>query len=307
MGNTAFWAPAHRLLQRGPGSETSWTPPNASPSADYLATGLQDHRLPYNKYGNSGTAATGVSTLGWYGGSSPTVVDQVPAVAAVNNIAVAAHVVQGTAMTLVSSTAAGITVLSSATTVWPSLTSIPANTLAIDGAPGLKKFGLKTITAFYDPTLAIARAVSITDTAGSGGHFIVSGYDVYGYAMSEDINQAGSSATTNGKKAFKFITSVVPQFTDANNYSVGTADVFGFNLRTDRFSDVFIWWNSALVTANSGYTAAVTTAANTTTGDVRGTYAVTSDGVKRFVARVRPPLAAIQSNATTGLFGVTQA
>ena len=86
----------------------------------------------------------------------------------------------------------------------------------------------------------------------------------------------------------------------------------GFPLRIDTFSDAQIFWNSALITASTGFTAAVTTdPATGTTGDVRGKYGVqsASDGTKKLVLRVTPKpsaLAATNGLSMTGLLGVTQ-
>jgi hypothetical protein len=112
----------------------------------------------------------------------------------------------------------------------------------------------------------------------------------------------------NTTKAFKVVTSVVPAFTDTHTLSVGTADIFGFGIRASIFPDVEIWYNDALVTASTGFTAAVTSTATATTGDVRGTYAVQSatDSAKRLYMIVRPTLSALVTNPTTGLFGVAQ-
>jgi hypothetical protein len=155
----------------------------------------------------------------------------------------------------------------------------------------------------------VGRAVSITGSASaSGGNFLISGYDIYGAPMSEVIAGPASATTVNGKKAFKYIASVVPQFTNAQNYSAGTTDIFGFPLRSDFFSDVAINYNSALITANTGFVAAVTTSpATTTTGDVRGTYALqsASDASKRLA--VRQFILPANMGTSAGLFGVTQA
>jgi hypothetical protein len=309
-GVTTFWAPVHRPLARQASSE-SGIPLNAAPSIDFLGSAIQDHRYAYNKRGSSSTLP---GILGWFGANSPIVANIVPSTIATANIAALANVTSGTAMTKVSSSGAGITVASTSAPAnfWSSGVSVTSGCV-IDGLPTYQLFGGSGsfTTGFFSPDTVVGRAVSITAAASAtGGHFIVSGYDCYGYAMSEDINAAAGAATTNGKKAFKVVTSVVPQFTDAHNYSVGTADIFGFGIRADLFSDVRIYWNSAGITATTGFVAAVTTdPATTTTGDVRGTYAVqsASDGTKRLVIYATPVLSALATNPTKGLFGVTQA
>lgn len=133
---------------------------------------------------------------------------------------------------------------------------------------------------FMDPRQCIARGIVTTVSAGtsSSNHLVVHGWDIYGEPMTESI--ACSAATNYGKKAFKYIGSVVPDFTDnTNNYTVGTSDVFGFAQRADYLEETLVWWDSALVvgtaatSADYGFVAADTTnPATTTTGDVRGTF-----------------------------------
>ena len=170
-------------------------------------------------------------------------------------------------------------------------------------------FGAPASVYLWNPQALVSRAVSVTGSSSStGGNITISGYDIYGVPMSEVIAAPAGATTVNGKKAFKYISSVVPAFTDAHNYSVGTTDIYGFPLRSDFFSDVSINYNAAAVTANTGYVAAVTTSpATTTTGDVRGTYALqsASDGSKRLA--IRQFILPANMNSVTGLFGVTQA
>lgn len=236
-----------------------------------------------------------------------------PSTKATANIAALANVVTGTAMTKVTVTGAGVTVLAAALQVWASGNSIPATSLALDGAPGLISFGQaspstgNTKISMYDNTKNVARAVSITGVVSTtGGDFIVRGADIYGYPMSETITAAAGVATTNGKKAFKFIYSITPQFTDAHTYSVGTTDIFGFSVRYPTFPDGLIWWNNALITANTGYVVPDATTPSATTGDVRGTYAVqsASDGTKQLIVAVGPGMSTMTTAA--GLFGQTQ-
>ena len=170
-------------------------------------------------------------------------------------------------------------------------------------------FGQSNSVNLWNPQALIARAVSVTGSASAtGGNITINGYDIYGVPMSEVIAAPAGASTVNGKKAFKYISSVVPAFTDAHNYSVGTTDIYGFPIRSDNFGDVAINYNATGITANTGYTAAVTTSpATTTTGDVRGTYALQSaaDGSKRLV--VRQFITPANMPSVTGLFGVTQA
>jgi len=170
-------------------------------------------------------------------------------------------------------------------------------------------FGQSNTISLWNPQAMVSRAVSVTGSASAtGGNILISGYDIYGVPMSEVIAAPASATTVNGKKAFKYIASVVPQFTDAHNYSIGTTDIYGFPLRSDNFGDVVINYNATGITANTGYTAAVTTSpATTSTGDVRGTYALQSaaDASKRLV--VRQFITPANIGSITGLFGVTQA
>jgi hypothetical protein len=170
-------------------------------------------------------------------------------------------------------------------------------------------FGQPSSISVWNPQALVARAVSVTGSASAtGGNITINGYDIYGVPMSEVIAAPASATTVNGKKAFKYISSVVPAFTDAHNYSVGTTDIYGFPLRSDFFGDVAVNYNAAAITASTGYVAAVTTSpATTTTGDVRGTYALQSaaDASKRLLIRQFVTPANIGS--ISGLFGVTQA
>ena len=305
MGTTAFYAPAHRVRHQAALGGSGFNPP---PSIDCGGAAIQDPRLLYNL----ANSPTGAQIIGWYNSSFPKVVSQVPSTIATANIAALQNPTSGTALTLVSSTGAGITVVAAGGFVpWPNYTNlIPAGTLAIDGLPGIIRVGTHRITAFYNPALGISRCVSVTGVAsGTGGPVTVRGYDWYGYAMSQTITLGAGVNTVNSTKAFKFITSVTPGFTDTHAISVGTADIFGLNIAADFFADVDIFWNNASQVAAT-FTAAVTTTATATTGDVRGTFTAgsASDGTKRLDMFVRPALARItQVPQATGLFGVAQA
>lgn len=305
MARTALTAPAHRVLQRSPlGTLYPGSSPDAAPSMDFMGQGFQDHRVPWNSMGSP--AGTGAQGLGWYAsGSSLLTVDEVPSAVSTSNIAAAANVTSGTAMTLVSSSGSGITVLAAGQFWWPFGNTIPSGSLIIDSTQALVSFGQNSITAYYDVTKGISRGVSITGVSGAtGGHFIVSGYDYYGQAQTQNINATSGATTTNSTKTFKVITSVVPQFTDAHNYSVGTADIFGFGFAVDIFAYCEIFWNNVLQTFSTFTAADATSPATATTGDVRGTFTPgsSSDGTKRLQMFQVPSLSRAKANT---LWGVT--
>ena len=165
----------------------------------------------------------------------------------------------------------------------------------------------------WSPQALLGRAVSVT--AASGATYTtasVNGYDIYGYPMTENITITAGS-TVNGKKAFKYIKSVVLSGGTADTthaYSVGTADVFGFPVRSDTFGDIIVNNASSLVattliTAATNYLPSDRTTPSATTADVRGTFAATSSsGANKLIVRQSPQ--AYMVPYTTGLFGLTQ-
>lgn len=274
-----------------------------APSVFSMGVGLLDPRFGYTI---GGTGNGSAQAFGFSPGVNYVTLDQVPSLAAVANIAVGANVVSGTAMTLVSATGAGITVMTVPLFIKPTGLTVPVG-LAIDGLPGFVAFGQSGAIQVFDPTTILARAVSITGVVGgAGGVFLVRGYDVYGNPQTEQITAPAGAATTAGKKAFKFIASVTPQFSDANNYSVGTADVYGLPLRADAYGYVSTTFNNVLLTTPT-FIAGVETTPTATSGDTRGTIVVVSDGTKRL--QVMQGLSVAQLAALTptnyaGMFGV---
>src|SRR6185312_8339984 len=136
-------------------------------------------------------------------------------------------------------------------------TNIVANGVPFSTIP----FGPAGTVQLWNPGDMISRAVKIVSTTSQVVQtFTVNGLDVYGYGMTEVITTVGTSATTtNGKKAFKYISSVTPSVTDGTgNYSVGTQDVIGFPLRSDNFQigadfDTSMMFNNAEIASATGY------------------------------------------------------
>lgn len=280
--------------------------PHKAPSLFWGGAGLMDPRGQYDriKYG----------AIGFLGSSDIPVLDAVPSTISAVNIAASQSPAAG-AITLVSTTGAGITVLATATTVWPSGNVIPAGALAIDGAPGLVSFGRPqlasgfTVVSLYDSTKAIARNVRFTSGGNDSGiTFTITGWDVYGFPMTCTTTGA-NAGIASCLKTFKFIAAngITHTGSVAGTLTIGTGDVYGFPMRVDTIGYVSMAWNGSLVTANTGFVVPdATSPATALTGDVRGTYAVqsASDGTKRLQMFITPAVANVGTN--TGLFGVAQ-
>ena len=162
--------------------------------------------------------------------------------------------------------------------------------------------------------LDVPRAVATTTGAGSPTtrNVTISGYDYYGQPMSEVIaTGAVASTTVNGKKAFFQISSITISGSPVVTVAVGTTDILGVPVRMTNVAYVSsVRWDSTLAMDAGTFVAAVTTAATTTSGDVRGTYVPSSatNGTKRLVMGVLLPAIAVGPNSTrTGALGVTQA
>lgn len=279
---------------------------DAAPSIFWGGIATLDSRWPYKPYGGQPSA------LGWQGATYIPVLNIAPSTASTSIIAAAQAPSTTAALAIATQSTTGITVLSTALTVYPSVTSVPVGAIALDGVPGEVIFRTTGTggVQIYDPTKASARIVRIQTNNADTGSYKVSGFDIYGYPMTEAIS--GTTSTTGavllGKKAFKFVSSVQPQGgIVSTSVSVGTGDTFGFPVRADGFGDVDINY-LAVITSSTGFTTAVTTTATSTTGDVRGTYALqtASNGTNVLQVFVTPRVANLASQPT-GLSGVTQA
>lgn len=274
--------------------------PDAAPNTLLHGTALLDQRQPFTYApGGSSTAIC----YGWLA-TECQVINQVPSTIADNNIA-ASQSPATAALTLVSSSGAGITVGTSITRA--DTGAAVTGLLAIDTAMAGTSFSQNASVNMWDPTKAISRNVRITSGGNDTGiSFLVVGYDLYGYPMSEAITGA-SGGVASGVKAFKYISSITPSGSVATTAKAGTGDVIGLPIRCDVAGMTRIFWNNAWVTASTGFTAAVTTdPATTTTGDVRGTYALqaASNNTLRLVMFISPSVANI--GTVTGQYGVAQ-
>lgn len=287
--------------------------PEAGPSAFFAGPALLDPRgfWTYEPGQDFGSPTAAFSAMG----DLLTLIDAPPALAAAA-VAPAANVVANAPMALVSTSGNGVVIGQS---IQNALTGAPVTGLvAIEKASARIQFGSAGTLNVWDPTSLLARAVSITGVAGgAGGAFLVRGYDVYWFPMTEQITATAGATTVNGKKAFKYIASVTPLFSDAHNYEVGTTDIIGLPLASVSFSDLLAYdlisATQTLITSSAGYLAGDTTLATATTGDVRGTLAlgVASNAANVLSLRqtILPSNLALGNGVAgtnPGIFGVTQ-
>lgn len=280
--------------------------PDTGPDMGYAGVGLLDSRYGFKIGGAGNPGSSPLLALGFFPGVNYVVIDQVPSTASTTNIAAAADPVSGTPLALVTATGSGVTVLAAALYIPQTGITIPAGTLCLDGAPGIVTFGENGAVGVADPTKALARGVAIAAQNGSGGGTVlISGADLYGNPQT-DLVTAVSNTTVNSLKAFKFIYSITPQFTDASHtLSAGIADVYGLPLRADVYGYVISTFNNAPVTTPTFVAADTTSPATNATGDVRGTIAVTADGTKRL--QVMQGISPANALTTAGRYGVTPA
>lgn len=315
MATTAWKGPLIGFGQSAPagGGLGQVSDPNTSrsPSLFDQGVGIMDPRTPYAYNPGAtlgGTAIGDRGAYGWWGVTHIAICNQVPSTISAVAIAAAQVPVAGTAMTLRSTSGAGITVSTSITSASTNLTV--TGLLAIDTAMTPVQNGSTGGNLFWDPTKAIARCLQFTSVGDdSAATATIAGYDVYSFPMTETVTLTNATVATS-KKAFKYVASITPAGTlSGSNLSVGQSDTIGFMMRSDLFQYLKIYWpDTTLIAANTGYTAAVTTdPATATTGDVRGTYAlpVASNNTRRLVMFLQVPL--VNTGTAAGLVGVVQA
>jgi hypothetical protein len=191
--------------------------------------------------------------------------------------------------------------LASSTTITVSLGALAAVTNAPIGnmlPPGLYFPGTPPAAwpylmagpgAFLNPPECVTRCISVTGSSGgtgsTGSQILISGYDVYGQPMTQLLNGPVGATTVYTTKAFKYIASIktgAAWADTSHQYSIGISDVYGYNVRVDKWEYTEVFWAAAFETsglATQYFTPAVkTTPATNATGDVRGTYQVGANG-----------------------------
>jgi hypothetical protein len=281
--------------------------PDAGPSMFYAGTSILDPRPAYTFY--PGQTPDSPTVLGWLS-TDIMAVDFAPLAAATANIAALQGNTINVPLTLVSVSAGDITV---GDTFRNYVTGATVTALRIGPKPTGISAGASSLADIWSPATVTSRAVSITSgtTTLAGITYTVVGFDIYGQPQTEAITGPGAGLTVNGKKTWKWISSVTPSATNAATVSIGTADIFGFPVKVDSFPYVTVYWNNVVQLTATITAADATTPATTTTGDVRGTFTPgsASNGTIRMVAFITLPVTSIATTSTaaliTGMYGVT--
>lgn len=277
--------------------------PETGPSVFDQGFMLLDPRAPFTYVPGN---APGAPCRGFLGNDF-LILDQTPAAATNTNIA-AAQAASIAALTLSTASVTGIT---PGVTIVNSLTGANVtNVTAIDSSMSAVAFGQSGSVQAWDPTKSVSRNISIIAVGGnnSGVTFLVSGYDLYSYPLTESIAGSTSGVAIVGKKAFKYVSGItITAGTVGSGVSVGTGTLVGLPLRADNAGYVSVYGQTsgAWMTTGSTITTAVTSTANATTGDVRGTISTLGTGTSAMQIYQTVTVANVSSNA--GLFGVTQA
>lgn len=129
-------------------------------------------------------------------------------------------------------------------------------------------------------TMDVPRNIVVgTSTAVAATVTTVTGYDVYGVKMVEAITIALGGSSGAGKKAFKHIESIAIYSAGditTDTLTVGFGDVLGLPYKLASKGDLISASFNGINEAVAALTAAVTSTATATTGDVRGTVDMTS-------------------------------
>lgn len=323
---SAMTAPCHVIAQRSPGQfgSSSTVQPDSAQSLEFGGGGLIDHRMPYAKL-NAAGFGVGAIAVGWNSGNEVLVMDATPVAASTTNIAPSNNATSGTPLPLVTVSGGGVSVLAAPYTTLPFASVFPTGSVVMGsatgvsglvpaGAPGYQFVGLRDVTAYYDPTTALTYVIQITGSvSGTGGAFIVRGFDFYGQPMAETITVGAGAVSQAGLKAWKCVTSVTPQFTDAHGYSVGTTLNVGLHIAVDYagyffpYNNTTGWVTNPTIVPSLGSTT-INTASTATSADVRGTFVPTAVRTLLYVTTStrRTANPASLGGMSVGLFGVTQ-
>lgn len=326
MGITAISGPqvSYGITTTASGAVTEYNE-ERGPSLVDLGYALMDPRAFYSyDPGN----AVGTKVMGFYHNRG--FIDYIPFTA--NASAIVGSTTQapvaGTALTLAPLSGSG----AFQTTIVAPESGQTVSVIAIDSTAATLAFGSAGTVAVWNPAGGAGRCISVINTSNTNTEqYLVNGRDMYGFKMSETILASTTSTGTGvGKKAFKYITSVIPSTAttiSATGVRVGFVDTFGLPIVTNFLAMTTVVVSTAplvptsiaLSSANAVLASTVATATSTTP-DARGTYAsslatagtsatiANGTGVRISISQQITPLmvGSITAADQSSIFGITQ-
>lgn len=160
-------------------------------------------------------------------------------------------------------------------------------------------------TLYYD--IGCARTLVFTGAATpqTAIVMVISGKDDYLQNMTQAMTGPTGTGTAETLKAFRYVAGVFASGNTTSAISIAVGDRLGLPYCVTSVDFVYLSWAGTKVTANTGFSGAITTSPSTSAlGDVRGVYSVSSasDGAKRFTAWI----AINDPETVTNAFGVAQ-
>ena len=325
MGITANSGPfvGYGITQTSTGAVTEYNE-ERGPSVFDLGNAMLDPRYYFNYDPGS---AVGTQIKAFHGNRA--VIDYMPFTAnssAISGSSVTTPVA-GVALTLTPLASFGAI----QTTIVAPETGQTVSVIAIDSTAAVVTFGSGGTIALWNPNGGTGRVISLTkaSTDATALVYTVNGRDLYGIKMTETITASTQSSVGVGKKAFKYISSIIPATTTINSTGVGVGfiDTFGFPLNTGYFARTSVTISSAPMTPTSvaltsvnAVLASTVATATSTTPDARGTYtsSIATAGTTTTIpggTAVRititqdvttTMLSAVTASDTSALFGIAQ-
>jgi len=293
--------------------------PDAGPSMFHMAMALLDPRPQYTYetgqaqspvgFNASGVAISGAPTLGWLSATFQ-VADYAPGTASTTSLAPTnSNVTASTTVNLTTSNYTGyITTASTCTNATNGQTV--TGLWQIDNTPAGYTFGTGTYGVWDPANPPIGRCISIstpTNTTMSTTTFTITGYDAYGYPITQAMQGPLGGSTTYSTKAFKWISSITVGATTSNTFSIGVSDTYGLPMYASAVGYIRAFWENKSVENSTATTFTAGSAAiATTSSDVRGTIGIAGVTISNGARKLQMWQSVAPSNLTVGsLFGTT--
>jgi hypothetical protein len=154
----------------------------------------------------------------------------------------------------------------------------------VTATDSVQAYDVDDFKAGFTGTLDVPRNLTIVGSAGANHVVTVTGTDVHGQVMVENLT-VNADTPVAGKKAFKTVTTVsVAAGASGDTIDLGWGDVLGLPVFLPGAAHILKELQDGAAASAGTTVAGVSTAATATTGDVRGTYDpnAAADGAKVF-------------------------